>query len=405
MAATPFVHCHLHSQYSLLDGAIKIDPLFERAVALGMPAVSLTDHGNLFGAVEFYEAALRAGVKPIIGCEVYVASGSRFDKEKRERDESGFDAINHLILLAMNDTGYKNLIYLVSKAYLEGFYYKPRIDLDLLRQRHEGLIATSGCLSSMVSRAITGGQTETAWKLVEDFAGDLRGALLPRAPAPRHRRPGPRQRRAREDVDRHESAAARHQRCPLPEPPRPRAPRRAAVHRHGHELSTIRSRFRFDGEGFYLKSGDEMAEVFRDHPIGGGQHPRGRRALQPGAGARDGRVPPARVPGSRRKDPRGGLRGAVLGRAARTPEARPGRAHSAALLRVRKADGARDRRHQVDGLRGLLPDRRGLHRLREAQRHSRGPGTRLGRREPRGLRAGRSPASIRSSTTSSSSVS
>ena len=144
MAPSPFVHLHLHSQYSLLDGAIKIDPLFQRAKALNMPAVALTDHGNLFGAVEFYEAAHRNGVKPIIGCEVYLASGSRFDKEKRERDESGFDAINHLLLLAMNETGYRNLIYLVSKGYLEGFYYKPRIDLDLLRAHSEGLIATSG---------------------------------------------------------------------------------------------------------------------------------------------------------------------------------------------------------------------------------------------------------------------
>ena len=165
MASTPFVHLHLHSQYSLLDGAIKISPLFERARALDMPAVALTDHGNLFGAVEFYEKAREAGVKPILGCEVYVASGSRFDKEKRERDDSGFDAISHLLLLAMNQTGYRNLMYLVSKGYLEGFYYRPRIDLDLLRSRSEGLIATSGCLSSMVSRAITGGQTQTAWSL------------------------------------------------------------------------------------------------------------------------------------------------------------------------------------------------------------------------------------------------
>ena len=152
----PFVHLHLHSQYSLLDGAIKIDPLFERAKSLGMPAVGLTDHGNLFGAVEFYESALRHDIKPIIGCEVYIAAGSRHEKEGRERDERGFDAINHLLLLAMNETGYRNLIYLVSKGYLEGFYYKPRIDMDLLRQHHEGLIATSGCLSSMICRAITG---------------------------------------------------------------------------------------------------------------------------------------------------------------------------------------------------------------------------------------------------------
>ena len=126
-------------------------------------------------------------MKPILGCEVYVASGSRFDRERRERDESGFDAINHLLLLAQNETGYRNLIHLVSKGYLEGFYYKPRIDLDLLREHSEGLIATSGCLSSMVSRAILGGQLDTAWQLASDFADIFRGPLLPRDPAPRHR--------------------------------------------------------------------------------------------------------------------------------------------------------------------------------------------------------------------------
>ena len=108
MAARPFVHLHLHSQYSLLDGAIKIDPLFERAKAAGMPAVALTDHGNLFGAVEFHEAARKQGVKPIIGCEVYLASGSRFDKERRERDDSGFDAISPQHQLAEKQTGDRN---------------------------------------------------------------------------------------------------------------------------------------------------------------------------------------------------------------------------------------------------------------------------------------------------------
>jgi DNA polymerase-3 subunit alpha len=119
----PFVHLHLHTQYSLLDGAIKHNPLFQRVRALDMPAVAQTDHGNLFGSVEFYEKARANGVKPIIGCEVYLAGRSRFDKERRERDDSGFDAINHLLLLAMDDVGYRNLIYLVSKAYLEGFLH------------------------------------------------------------------------------------------------------------------------------------------------------------------------------------------------------------------------------------------------------------------------------------------
>jgi len=139
----PFVHLHLHTQYSLLDGAIKHNPLFERAKALNMPAVAQTDHGNLFGTVEFYNKARANGVKPIIGCEVYIAGDSRFKREKRERTQDGFDAISHLLLIAMDATGYQNLMYLVSKAYLDGFYYKPRIDMDLLRERHEGLIATS----------------------------------------------------------------------------------------------------------------------------------------------------------------------------------------------------------------------------------------------------------------------
>ena len=169
----PFVHLHLHTQYSLLDGAIKHNPLFERAKAANMPAVAQTDHGNLFGTIEFYEKARANGVKPIIGCEVYFAGGSRFDREKKQREETGYDAINHLLLLAMNDTGYANLMRLVSKAYLEGFYYKPRIDWSLLQENHEGLICTSGCLSSPVARSIianeNGSSQDQAWGVAEDF--------------------------------------------------------------------------------------------------------------------------------------------------------------------------------------------------------------------------------------------
>ena len=265
MPATPFVHLHLHSQYSLLDGAIKIEPLFERARSLGMPAVALTDHGNLFGAVEFYEKAHQAGVKPILGCEVYLAAHSRFDKEVRERDDSGFDAISHLLLLAMNETGYRNLMVLVSKGYLEGFYYRPRIDLDLLRAHSEGLIATSGCLSSMVSRAITGGQSETAWRLVEEFADLFPGRYYLEL-----------QRHGIGDQDRVNAELVRMSSdlgLPL------LATNDAHYleggdHQHHEALLCIGTgtnlddpkRFRFNGEGFYLKSGDEMAEVFRDHP-------------------------------------------------------------------------------------------------------------------------------------------
>ena len=136
-----FVHLHLHSQYSLLDGATRIGDLVQRAAELGQPAVALTDHGNMFGAVKFYEAAKRAGVKPIIGCEVYVAPGSRFDKGAR----NGGGRAYHMLLLAQNQTGYNNLCELVTRGFTEGMYYFPRIDRELLSRHAEGLICTSAC--------------------------------------------------------------------------------------------------------------------------------------------------------------------------------------------------------------------------------------------------------------------
>ena len=145
-----FVHLHLHSHYSLLDGAIKLPDLVRRAVKFEMPALALTDHGNLHGAVEFYTLAKKAGLNPIIGCEVYVAPGSRTDKNPRP------DGLNyhHLVLLAETDQGYKNLIKIVSDAYLNGFYYRPRTDLEFLSQHHGGLIALSACLQGEVPYAL-----------------------------------------------------------------------------------------------------------------------------------------------------------------------------------------------------------------------------------------------------------
>src|SRR4030042_5205779 len=128
---TDYVPLHLHTQYSLLDGMIRIKELVEQAALFRMPAVAITDHGNLFGAVEFYRQTTKAGIKPIIGCEVYVAPGSRFD---RGHDTNVEETSFHLILLAKDNTGYRNLVSLVTKAYTEGFYYKPRIDMDLLEQ-------------------------------------------------------------------------------------------------------------------------------------------------------------------------------------------------------------------------------------------------------------------------------
>ena len=149
MSDTAFVHLHLHSMYSLLDGAIRIPDLVRKTCDYGMKAVALTDHGNMFGAVDFYREAKKNGVKPIIGCEVYVAPQGRFIKNKRSDKER--DNAHHLVLLAMDGQGYKNLCQLVSKGYLEGFYYKPRIDKELLTEHHQGLIALSACLGGIIA--------------------------------------------------------------------------------------------------------------------------------------------------------------------------------------------------------------------------------------------------------------
>lgn len=142
-----FTHLHVHSHYSLLDGLSKIDPLVRRAKELGMDSLALTDHGVLYGAVEFYKSAKKNGIKPILGVETYVAPRDRFSKESSEK-------YYHLVLLAENQAGWKNLIKLVSKAHLEGFYYRPRVDKDLLRAHHEGLIALSACIGSEIGQAL-----------------------------------------------------------------------------------------------------------------------------------------------------------------------------------------------------------------------------------------------------------
>ncbi|HYB74510.1 MAG TPA: DNA polymerase III subunit alpha [Candidatus Sulfotelmatobacter sp.] len=159
MQHADFVHLHVHSQYSLLDGACHVDKLVEKAKGFQMPALALTDHGNLFGAVDFYSKASRAGVKPIVGCEVYVAPSSRFE---RSPQDGNYEGANHLTLLARNEKGYKNLMKLVTAGYLEGFYYKPRIDRELFAQHAEGLLALSGCLNSEFCQALLGGDEARA---------------------------------------------------------------------------------------------------------------------------------------------------------------------------------------------------------------------------------------------------
>jgi DNA polymerase III subunit alpha len=170
MPRDSFVHLHLHTEYSLLDGAIRMKELMKKAAEFKMPAVAITDHGNLFGAVEFYQEATRTGVKPIIGCEAYVAPGSHKDRPVSRRD-----AAYHFTLLAENETGYRNLVKLVTAAHLDGFHYAPRIDKELLSSHAAGLIGLSGCLASEINTAIQANNIEKAKQSAAEYR-DILGA-------------------------------------------------------------------------------------------------------------------------------------------------------------------------------------------------------------------------------------
>ena len=153
-----FVHLHVHTEYSLLDGSNKIKEYVEKIKALGMTAGAITDHGVMYGVIDFYKAAREAGINPVLGCEVYVAPGSRLDREMVH----GEDRYYHLVLLAENNTGYSNLMKIVSKGFVEGYYYKPRVDMEVLEKYHEGIIALSACLAGEVQRNLVRGMYEEA---------------------------------------------------------------------------------------------------------------------------------------------------------------------------------------------------------------------------------------------------
>ncbi|MBD3335721.1 MAG: DNA polymerase III subunit alpha [Candidatus Eisenbacteria bacterium] len=164
VGGTTFVHLHNHTQYSLLDGVSRVPDLVARTKSLGMPAVAITDHGNLFGVVPFYEAARQAGVKPIVGMEAYVAPGARHDREEGRHRKPG-----HLVLLAQNETGYRNLLRLSSRSFLEGFYYKPRVDRELLRDHSQGLVALSGCLAGEINQRLRAGKAREAESRAREY--------------------------------------------------------------------------------------------------------------------------------------------------------------------------------------------------------------------------------------------
>ncbi|MDD6283570.1 MAG: DNA polymerase III subunit alpha, partial [Oribacterium sp.] len=155
-----FTHLHTHTSFSLLDGSGKIPEMIARVKELGMDSLAITDHGVMYGVIDFYKEARKQGIRPILGCEIYLTPGSRFDRETSK----GEDRYYHLVLLAENNTGYQNLMKIVSKGFVDGFYYKPRVDFDLLRQYHEGIIALSACLAGEVSRNLTRGLYDEAKK-------------------------------------------------------------------------------------------------------------------------------------------------------------------------------------------------------------------------------------------------
>jgi len=258
-----FVHLHVHSEYSLLDGAARLEKLVQKAKDLRFPAIALTDHGNLFGAIDFYLAAQKAGVKPILGCELYVAPGSRKD---RGSQDGGYEGANHLTVLVRNRTGYANLIKLVSRAYFEGFYYKPRVDRELLAEHADGLVVLSGCLNSEVSRLLSqaeiGKATQIAGWYQEVFGRDYyfmevqSHGLEP-------------QRGVTADT----LAIAKAIGAPIVatndshylEAGDARAHEALLCIQTGTTLSDA-NRFRFSTQEFYVKSAEEMARVFAELP-------------------------------------------------------------------------------------------------------------------------------------------
>ena len=253
-----FTHLHVHTEYSLLDGMCRIPQLVSRARELGMDSLAITDHGAMYGVIEFYQAAREAGIKPIIGCEIYIAQGSRLSRNAGDKNNY------HLILLAKNQTGYQNLIQLTTKAHLEGFYYKPRVDKELLEQYNQGLIALSACLAGEVPQLILGGRYEEAkqaalWykKTFGDFYLEIMRHPIPEL----------------EEVNKHLIQMSSELDIPLVATNDTHYINREDASAHDLLLcigtnSSIHDekRMKMAGDFFYLKSPQEMAELFQDIP-------------------------------------------------------------------------------------------------------------------------------------------
>ena len=252
-----FVHLHTHTQYSLLDGACLIPKLMQAVVAEKMPAIAITDHGNMFGAIEFYQQAFKYGIKPIIGSEVYIAPDSRFEKSARGIREASF----HLVLLAKNYTGYKNLMKLITAGFLEGFYYRPRIDKDILKEHSKGLVCLSACLKGEIPHLIKSGQVEAAKSTAvffkelfgEDFYLEVQDNLIPE----------------QENVNKHLFQLSRELNIPLVATNDVHYIRKEDAQAHAALLALQTqttlddpNRMKMQTDEFYLKSAAQMKRVF-----------------------------------------------------------------------------------------------------------------------------------------------
>ena len=363
-SSAPFVHLHVHSEYSILDGACRIPDLVARAAELEMPAVSLTDHGSMAGAVQLIKATKGTGVKPVIGCEVYVA-------DDRRAQAKGYA---HLTLLAADNAGYANLVKLSSLGYLEGYYYKPRVDWELLERHADGLIALSGCLSGRVCKALEENRPADAHAELDRLVAGLRQRRRLRRAAERAPRGAGADPAAARRARRHDRPPDRRDRR------RPLPPRRGRARARGAALHPVRR----------LAQEPEPLEV-RDRPL----------LLQDAGrdGASTSRATTTRCAARSRSPSAATSRSSSAGSCCRSSPcptaATRSTTSSSSARKACKSATARATPELNDRLRfelktikemgfdGLLPDRLGLHPLREAERRQRRPRPRLGRRQPR----------------------
>ena len=359
MSDSSFVHLHVHSEYSLLDGACRVDSLCRRSAEEGVPGVALTDHGVMFGAVEFHDSARKHGLTPIIGCEAYIAPRGRYDRTVR--DEA------HVTLLAADDEGYKNLTALISKGFLEGYYYKPRIDMDLLAEHHAGLIVLSGCMSGLVAAPLLKNDRTSALnaaKAFTDIFGDRFYIEIMRHGMPEE-----------DIINNGLISVARELNLPLVATNDSHYLSRGDAQAHDVLLcigtgKTVAdtSRMKFFSDEFYVKSPQEMRELFADVPEACDNTLAIVKRIDMKIPEKIFYLPDYPVPARSATPPSAGCRVPAhalrrrLDRALRR-RAREERSGAARAARVRA------RRNRQDGLQLVLPDRLGLHQVRPRQRY------------------------------------